>query len=50
MMCEVLLLVFVIGCDVYGNVLVGEGSLVFSCMFVEGVRIGSWCVVMGLIL
>lgn len=43
-------LVFVIGCKVYFCVLVGEGSLVFSCMFVVGIRVGSWCVVMGFIL
>lgn len=48
MMCEVSPSASVIGCDVHGNVSVGEGSLVFSCTLVEGVRIGSRCVATGL--
>lgn len=48
MMCEVSPSACVIGCDVHPNVSVGEGSLVFSCTLVEGVRIGSRCVATGL--
>lgn len=48
LMCEVAPSASVIGCDVHPNVSVGEGSLVFSCTLVEGVRIGSRCVTMGL--
>ena len=49
LMCDVAPSACVIGCDVHSNVSVGEGSLVFSCTLVEGVRIGSRCVAMSLI-
>ncbi|KAG0577868.1 hypothetical protein KC19_5G187500 [Ceratodon purpureus] len=48
LMCEVAPSACVIGCDIQTNVSVGEGSLVFSCTLVEGVRIGSGCVATGL--